>query len=306
MSRTRLILLFSILILVVVFFKTNSVQQTAKEESLVPNVIHFALLKEDNITETKLEFIGATCILAAFLNQDPEKVVIHTNVKIINGRYFNIVKSVIPSEKLEIRFEQRPTHVYGYPLSSLYHSADVLRISTLLHNGGIFLDLDTFIVRPLNIFFINECTIGWPKGQNIGTQIVIAKPKSRFLSLWLKSYKDYRASMWYYNAGEAPTKEILNKDPNLVNRITELFGVHNLAKELYDKSNWKNWTNYYSIHLLSGHRNYLVPLDVKESGIVQFDEFNIQFYKKPFGEIARSIWNNPLIKKHWESKPMIE
>ena len=61
--------------------------------------------------------------------------------------------------------------------------------------------------------------------------------------------------MWYYNAGEAPTKNILEKNPNLVTRIPKLFGVQSLAKELYgQQQNWNDWKNYYSIHLLARHR----------------------------------------------------
>ena len=51
--------------------------------------------------------------------------------------------------------------------------------------------MDTFVVNSLNNLMDNDCTIGWPINQNIGTQIVIAKPKSRFLKLWLQSYQDY-------------------------------------------------------------------------------------------------------------------
>ena len=46
-------------------------------------------------------------------------------------------------------------------------------------------------MNSLNNLMDNDCTIGWPINQNIGTQIVIAKPKSRFLKLWLQSYQDY-------------------------------------------------------------------------------------------------------------------
>ena len=45
-------------------------------------------------------------------------------------------------------------------------------------------------MKPLG-FLDTDCTIGWPIDQSIGTQIVIAKPKSRFLKLWLQSYQDY-------------------------------------------------------------------------------------------------------------------
>ena len=175
----------------------------------VPNIIHFVLLKEVN--ETDIDFISATCILAAFLNQAPDKIKLHTNIKTISGKYFSIVINVLKSN-LEIRLIEKPTHVFGYPLSSDYHASDLIRIKTLIDEGGIFLDLDTFLVRNVSEFFNQDCTLGWPEKQNIGTQIIIAKPGAKFLKLWLQSYKDYRASMWYYNAGEAPTKIILAKN----------------------------------------------------------------------------------------------
>ena len=53
------------------------------------------------------------------------------------------------------------------------------------------------------------------------------------------------------------------------------------------------------MHLLSRHRNYLISQDVEESGIIEFNEKNIQTYTKPFGEIARSIWNKVEVKKYW-------
>ena len=105
--------------------------------------------------------------------------------------------------------------------------------------------------------------------------------------------------MWYYNAAEAPTQRILSQKPELVNRVEKLFGVHNLADKLYgtDSKQWTEWKTYYAIHLLSRHRDYLVKTDVEESGILDFDEKNIQGYKKTFGEMARSIWNDERVLK---------
>ena len=64
------------LFLLVTIIVLNLPKSTKKS---VPNVVHFVLLKEAN--ETDIDFIGATCILAAFLNQEPEKIVLHTNVQ---------------------------------------------------------------------------------------------------------------------------------------------------------------------------------------------------------------------------------
>ena len=115
----------------------------------------------------------------------------------------------------------------------------------------------------------------------------------------MQTYRDYKPALWYYNAAEAPTQRILLHKPELVNRVDELFGVHNLAEKLYgtDAKQWPEWKNYYSIHLLSRHRDYLVKSDVEQSGILDFDESNIQTYKKSFGEMARSIWNDERVLK---------
>ena len=255
----------------------------------VPNVIHFVLLKETN--ETDLDFISTTCILAANFNQKPNKIILHTNIAKITGKYFDLIQEII-SSKLQIRQVPKPSHVFGYPLSSDFHASDLIRIKTLIQEGGIFLDLDTFLVQNVSRFFDYDCTLGWPTKQNIGTQIIIAKPQAKFLQLWLQSYKDYRASMWYYNAGEAPTKVILSKHPDLVHRVPELFGVQGLAKELYEDKEFA-WQKFYAIHLLARHRNYLVNDELKE----EFNEDNIQTYSKSFGEIARSIWNRPEVSK---------
>lgn len=289
-SRVVQVLVISILILII-FFNFQDLKSGEKFSELVPNIVHFVLLKENT---TELDFISATCILAAFLNQNPQKVVLHTNAQHFHGKYWNITSTILGS-KLHKSSVSRPTHVFGSPLSSIFHASDVIRIKVLQEEGGIFLDLDTFLVRPLDEFFKYDVTLGWPKDQNIGTQIILAKPQAKFINLWLQSYKDYRASMWYYNAGEAPTQVILKKNPSLVHRVTEAFGVQGLSRELYQLEHWDQWKEYFAIHLLARHRDYLVPDDP----IVEFNEVNIQNYSKTFGQLARSIWNHKEVIKFW-------
>ncbi len=53
------------------------------------------------------------------------------------------------------------------------HSSDVKRLQILRSEGGITVDSDTFVVKKLNEYFDFDCTIGWPKNQNIGNQVSI-------------------------------------------------------------------------------------------------------------------------------------
>lgn len=251
---------------------------------LVPNIVHFI-----HFDQTEFNFISCLCILAVQQNHQPETIYIHTNSKHFTGKYWNVLEKALNST-LKVNVIPKPTHVFGTALSSVYHSVDIARLQVLYEYGGIALDEDTFVVQSLNPFRVFEITVGWPHGQYIGTQIVIAQKGAPFLSYWLKSYQDYRPVSWYYNAGELPTKTILEKHPDLVHRIEDRFGVQNLAKELYSEY-WPHWRDYYAIHLLWRHRDYLAKDDYKSSGIEWFNEINIQNYTKTFGEMARSVWN---------------
>lgn len=46
--------------------------------------------------------------------------------------------------------------------------------------------------------------------------------------------------MWYFNAGESPTQNILNQQPQLVHRVKLDFGVENLSQQIY-----KEWEYFF-------------------------------------------------------------
>ena len=255
----------------------------------VPNVVNFILLDSD-----ELDFVGFICILAAFFNHGPDVIRLRTNRRLKDNDYLTRIKARIGPAKFRVMTNPaaKPTHVFGQPLAGPFHAADVLRLKLAAEEGGIFLDLDTFVVRNLTELRRHEVVLGRQKGEYLGTQFLMCRPKATFIRLWLTSYKDYRPSMWYYNAGEKPTTQILDKCPKLVHVEERDIGVSTkLSMKLYEDPYWSGWKNMFAIHLLTRHRSYLTPNDVKSSGIHEFNEKNIIGYKKPFGELARSVLN---------------
>jgi hypothetical protein len=107
--------------------------------------------------------------------------------------------------------------------------------------------------------------------------VLVAHKDARFLPLWLNTYRYYHPRDWYYNAGQLPTQQILEKQPYLVHRVLGLFGVQNLAAQLYGRSPWSQWHLMFTIHLLSRHP----PAPQK------LDEKFVLHYRAPFGDIAR-------------------
>ncbi|XP_035225252.1 uncharacterized protein LOC118197822 [Stegodyphus dumicola] len=243
---------------------------------IVPNIVHFVHFDSRDLT-----FIQVVSIKAVFFNHRPEKILIHCNCFSLKGKYWDMVKNI---SIINILYIDKPTHIFEKPLSSVFHSSDIARLKILMEYGGIFLDTDTYVVKSLDYFRKFEMAIGWPPGQNLGTQLLIAHKNARFLRLWYNSYHYYRRERWYYNAGELPTTFILEKMPYLVHRVLYDFGVQNLVQLLYGTRS-DEWKNYHGIHLLVRHKNYLLPGD----SVLEFNEENIKYYNKTFGDMARLV-----------------
>ncbi|XP_069679840.1 uncharacterized protein [Periplaneta americana] len=262
----------------------NNITGSNDGEYIVPNIIHFLRFKESNFS-----FVDAVCVLSAFRNHHPDKIMFHTDVESFIGPYWEKIKNT-PGIVYEIVNVTLPTHIYGQKFSKgyhLWHAGDVTRIRILMKYGGIFLDNDVYVVQNFNKYRKYEFAIGWDENQCIGTQVLVANKKARFLKLWLESYKQYYADQWYYNAGCKPTEEILYKRPELVHRVKLLFGVHMLVHNLY-KSYWNEWRKQISMHLLMRHRSYLDKEHLDKWP--EFDENNIKYYNMTFGEMAREVY----------------
>jgi hypothetical protein len=264
----------------------NNETGTSDGEYIVPNIIHFLFF---DITE--LSFVDAVCVLAAFKNHRPEKIYFHTNMEEFSGHYWEKLQNT-PGLTITIKKVTLPDRIFGQKFSSSYHrwhAGDVTRILILMQYGGIFLDNDSYLVRSLDEFRKFEMTLGWPEGQFLGTQVLVAHKDARFLRLWLESYRQYYPDRWYFNAGEKPTREVLLYRPELVHRVKVLFGVQGLSEELYRTEDWHEWRRFYAVHLLIRHRWYLDDF-WNLFWWPRLHENNIKDYPKSFGEMAREAY----------------
>ncbi|XP_053205268.1 uncharacterized protein LOC128389671 isoform X1 [Panonychus citri] len=259
--------------------KHHNLNVTGLGRLIVPNIVH--LIQFDN---PFISFITFLCIKAAIKFQSPDVLIIHTNEKQLNGKYWDRLKE---NEQIQVEKMVKPTEIFNLPLAHVYHSSDVARLIVLMKYGGIYIDSDLLILKDLNSFRRFECSIGWPENEFIGNQLIIAHKDSRFIKKWFQSYKYYNGSSWYFNAGQLPTQSILNSNPEYVHRETKSFGVAPEILYLYSSVNNKSdWIDkFHTIHLLERHRSYLIPSD----SIRYFNEFNIKSYNKTFGSMARDI-----------------
>ena len=60
-----------------------------------------------------------------------------------------------------------------------------------------FFKYTTALLFNLDKYRKFEIAINWDEGQFLGTQVIVANRKSRFLPLWLDSYREYHPELWY-------------------------------------------------------------------------------------------------------------
>ncbi|XP_075537218.1 uncharacterized protein LOC142572171 [Dermacentor variabilis] len=248
-------------------------------ETFVPNIVHFIRLGN-----ASLSFIEVVSIRAAWLQQNPDFLMIHCNncSATIHSAHWKLIKDI---PRLTLRYVEKPETIFGTKVSWIEHASDIVRIRVLRKYGGIYLDSDSYIVKNLDKYRRFETAIGWPPGQSIGNQIIVAHKRSEFLRLYYESYHKYRPDLWYYNAGHLPTQEILDTTPHLVYRIPCDFGVHeDITRILFEQCN-DDWRNFTAVHAFFRHRAYYCPFD--KFGPINFE--TVGKYAANFGKMARLV-----------------
>ena len=66
--------------------------------------------------------------------------------------------------------------------------SDVARLWALVHEGGIYMDTDVEIIRPLDNLLANKAFIGFEGTQWIGTNLMGTEPHNAFLQAFLEDY----------------------------------------------------------------------------------------------------------------------
>ena len=191
--------------------------ETGVDRFIVPNIIHLI-----RFNKSEFNFSEFLCLQAAFRYHRPDWFYIHTDVPNgqFTGKYWKVIENDLElRSRIKILRLELPYEIFGQPLSTkwrVHHGGDVARIRTMMKYGGIYLDNDVFVIQNLDKYRKFEIAMNWDEDQFLGSQVIIAHKNARFLSQWLDSYHEYHPELWYFNAGEKPTKEILMQRPEVV------------------------------------------------------------------------------------------
>jgi len=93
-----------------------------------------------------------------------------------------------------------PSQIFGNSLNVHAHRTDVLRLQVLIEHGGVYLDLDSIVVRPLTDVFVLNALMGVEAQESSGkacglcNAMIAAAPRASFLRRWLDCFEFFNST----------------------------------------------------------------------------------------------------------------
>jgi len=170
---------------------------------VIPNTVHFIRLRGQ--MERPWSLINTCCVRAAYAVQKPAKIILWTDQPVPEA-----IRDIV-----EVRDYDPPPFVGNTPLRYAQYRADLARLHILREHGGIYLDTDLLLMRPLN-FSADNFVAGAESDEAICGAALMAAPGAKFLDLWLEAFERGLATgVWAYQCVNTP-HEIAIRRPDLI------------------------------------------------------------------------------------------
>jgi len=232
---------------------------------------------------TTLRFHEALALMAVQRYVRPRKILLWYDSASTPpaGRWWQFARQSV-AHLLPVPY-QRPTSVFNRTVSVPEHQSDVARLAIVDEHGGLYIDLDVIVVRPLDRLFHFDVVLGAETPALLGSGLILARrPGAEFIRLWRRSYAiDFDDAQWNVHSCRVPMT-LARRNPNLLH--VEWFSMHRPnwyeRQWLYTDGMLWDWSSNYAVHLW--FRSH--PTDVV------YDPVSIRSLNTTTGEILRHVY----------------
>ena len=177
----------------------------------IPNIIHFMYFFGPK--SRPFGIVNNMAIRAAHEVQKPDKIYFYYNEEPEGNKYWDDMKRYVEMVKVD-----PPTEYEGVPLDEWpQYQADVLRLQKLYEHGGIYLDTDCILMKPLDCFMNNDVVMSghisgiskspWHKVDSMPASTILARPNAKFIKIWLSRLADgLRSNIWAWHIVNLPVE----------------------------------------------------------------------------------------------------
>ncbi|XP_012937849.1 uncharacterized protein LOC101860810 [Aplysia californica] len=206
------------------------IQQNCYDSYRIPNIVHLIWFGNAQLDmRTAVPFYSISTILKPCL------ILIH-GAPLKYNFYWDLF---LPhtTNAVSLKKEQR-TKMFGIRIANVGNRADIARLEVLRDFGGIYLDTDSLILKPIDIFRATSFAAGLEGNfPTMSNALMLAEANHSLLTHWLDHYKTYDGRNWVSHSTVYLTT-LTNTFPRLTQAMGPVFikfgfgGLNNL----YDKT----------------------------------------------------------------------
>lgn len=279
--------------------------QSTHSKSKIPSILHYVFGMAPDFGGKPFGFIHYASIQSAVQILRPKEIQFHYHHR-PTGWWFERAQEIDGFKLVE---ERDVTEIYGRAVKHFAHKADIIRLEALRDYGGIYLDLDVFVVRNFDSLLNLDVVLGQearprptfsrrPGSESVDepvglcNAIILAKPFAPFITRWLSSYRNFNHHRWADHSSVIPWA-LAQAHPDELTVLgpraffyplwheDDLWLVHKTTDWDFDRSEQFAYHAWSSI----SHSNYLQSLDpdrIHASGGPERGESSFTYFVRRF------------------------
>jgi len=176
---------------------------------MTPDIIHFIY----PVTERTRPFsyLNSLAVRMAAKVQKPNRILFWTNAPPETIDHWDDIKNLVDLVPIGI-----PTEFRGSPIRHPQYASDLLRLQILLASGGIYMDTDMLLLKPLHEHMSDKLILSWETSSQMSVcnALMMSPPNNQFIKEWISLMPGALASeTWAFGGVEVPA--ILANKPEL-------------------------------------------------------------------------------------------
>jgi hypothetical protein len=170
----------------------------------IPRVVHFVHGLATSAADVQFGYEHYLAVVAAAEHIRPTSIVFHHHHR-PSGPWWERAAPLLALRQIEL-----PREIFGRPLEHAAHRADVVRLKSLLAEGGIYLDMDVLALRSFDELLDSDVPalgLEGAHGEHGLCNAVIVSPRDApFLARWLDAYRTFDGSQWAEHSVALPLR----------------------------------------------------------------------------------------------------
>tara|TARA_Y100000385_G_C12996931_1_gene595336 strand:+ start:312 stop:1067 length:756 start_codon:yes stop_codon:yes gene_type:complete len=197
----------------------------------IPNILHFILDVEKNVYPFLFSYYLS--IYSAYLLNKPKKIYIWYNHLPLGSWWDETLKL----KNIELKKYDVPTNFYNKKIVEPEHKKDFIKLNILYNYGGVYMDLESVSLKSYRDILLNNTVMIQKSDKELYSGFIATKPKSDFLKLWLKEYKEKFKTFETNKCSEKIPLKIAAKNPfKLLVLSNEYINVSSKNKDIFEKN----------------------------------------------------------------------